>query len=615
MAVIDLAKYVAPIDIDLSDFNSKFDKVDSDIKSKVAGLANGMKTGLLVGVGAITTAVTSMTALATSAGETAKEIDKFSQVTGTSTKGYQELDYMMKSVGYSMESASGDFAALAEKALDAKNATGEGAEIFGKLGIAVTDTSGKMKTQEEIFNETITALQGMEDVTERNAIASALLGTTGEELVPILNMTAQEVENMKTKANELGLVMDDASINAGKNFASSLGDIKASFEGVVQKIGIEVMPLIQTFLDWVISNMPTIQNVISTVFEVAGDVINVFVEVVKWLTENISEFVEDNKTSFEAVADTISTVFDGIMEFIKGFIELFKTVWDKYGKDIVSFITNNLNNVKAVFEGVFQTIKGIVDFFISAFKGDWDGMGKALKTITEGLWDTIISLFKTTVDNIGGILKGAISIFSGIAKGIMEGIWNAFKNVWSSITSWVSTSFTNIASTISGFGSKLYNAGKDIFNDLLDGLKDVWKNISSFVSDKVEWITDKLSFWKKSEKEMDGGSASTSKPKSTKSSYNSYAVGTPFVPNDQLAYIHQGEAIIPKEFNPYAGGKGLGGGNNFNSQYDITLKVDGNLDRSILPEVERMIRSAIDRSDQQAMKELNKSGIFRKIKL
>lgn len=30
---------------------------------------------------------------------------------------------------------------------------------------------------------------------------------------------------------------------------------------------------------------------------------------------------------------------------------------------------------------------------------------------------------------------------------------------------------------------------------------------------------------------------------------NSFAVGTNYVPNDQLAYIHQGEAIVPKKFN------------------------------------------------------------------
>nr|MBP7302231.1 hypothetical protein [Brachymonas sp.] len=39
-----------------------------------------------------------------------------------------------------------------------------------------------------------------------------------------------------------------------------------------------------------------------------------------------------------------------------------------------------------------------------------------------------------------------------------------------------------------------------------------------------------------------------------------YAVGTNVVPRDMLAQIHEGEAIIPKAFNPWAGGTGIAGG-------------------------------------------------------
>ena len=38
----------------------------------------------------------------------------------------------------------------------------------------------------------------------------------------------------------------------------------------------------------------------------------------------------------------------------------------------------------------------------------------------------------------------------------------------------------------------------------------------------------------------------------------SYDIGTNFVPRDTLAMVHQGEAIVPKAFNPWAGGGGGG---------------------------------------------------------
>ena len=36
-----------------------------------------------------------------------------------------------------------------------------------------------------------------------------------------------------------------------------------------------------------------------------------------------------------------------------------------------------------------------------------------------------------------------------------------------------------------------------------------------------------------------------------------YAKGTPFVPEDQVAVVHKGEAIIPADFNPYANGENM----------------------------------------------------------
>ena len=38
-----------------------------------------------------------------------------------------------------------------------------------------------------------------------------------------------------------------------------------------------------------------------------------------------------------------------------------------------------------------------------------------------------------------------------------------------------------------------------------------------------------------------------------------FAVGTNYVDSDQLAYVHEGEAIIPKHKNPFAKGDGFNG--------------------------------------------------------
>lgn len=50
---------------------------------------------------------------------------------------------------------------------------------------------------------------------------------------------------------------------------------------------------------------------------------------------------------------------------------------------------------------------------------------------------------------------------------------------------------------------------------------------------------------------------------------NSFAVGTNYVPNDQIAMIHKGEAIVPAAYNPAAGGTGGGNVNNVTVQVNM----------------------------------------------
>lgn len=238
--------------------------------TKAKALEFGKK--LALGAGA---AVGGLTALAGKAVETGSEIVKFAQVTGHSNKAFQEWDFVMKNFGYSMEQANGDIAALGEKAMDAANGAGEGAELFGMLGVEVTDASGKLKSQEQIFQETILALQGMEDVTQRNAIASALLSTTGEELVPVLNMTSEELANMKANAN----VISDEELAKTQQFKSDWEAVKNKFGGLVVTLGTEFMPILQTVFDWINTNMPTIKSVAETA--VGG-----FTDAIIWLKDN-----------------------------------------------------------------------------------------------------------------------------------------------------------------------------------------------------------------------------------------------------------------------------------------------------------------------------------------
>lgn len=218
-------------------------------------------------IAGVVTAVVNMTL---EVGQSAEEIKNKSQTMGMSMTEYQEWDYIMKSVGYSAEQASGDFAALAERAKDAAMGTGEGAEVFDALKISVKGAGGQLKSQNELFVEVIEKLQKMKDETQRNAYASQLLGTTGEELIPILNMSAQELEALRIKAHETGSVMSDEAVNGFAQMNQANREMEQRFEAAKIQLATVLMPVLTDFFN-LISSIPTpVLIIVSTIGALIG---------------------------------------------------------------------------------------------------------------------------------------------------------------------------------------------------------------------------------------------------------------------------------------------------------------------------------------------------------
>lgn len=103
----------------------------------------------------------------------------------------------------------------------------------------------------------------------------------------------------------------------------------------------------------------------------------------------------------------------------------------------------------------------------------------------------------------------------------------------------------------------------------------------------------------------------------------SYETGTTNVPKDGLAYIHEGEAIIPKNFNPF----NINNNSSFvsnvkdgllssltgkmgSSSYDISINVAGSLDRDSIPNLKSAIKDVINEKDREKYRRNKKIGVY-----
>lgn len=222
-------------------FAEKFDDVDANVGKAI--LTIGTLTSTLAGF-------TLKTA------DHAKEIVNVSQTMGMTTDQYQVWDYILQSVGYDAESASGDLAALAEKAKDAAEGGDDSAKMFRSLGISLRDNHGHLKSQHQLFLDLVNSLKNMEDTTRRNAIASDLLSTTGEKIIPILNMTTEEFNALKDSAYESGYVMSKDTLDGFSQLNGAMTEFKGSIDGLSNKFGLILLPILTDFFN-AISAIPT----------------------------------------------------------------------------------------------------------------------------------------------------------------------------------------------------------------------------------------------------------------------------------------------------------------------------------------------------------------------
>ena len=423
------------------------DKKGSKAGQKLAKAGKTVaKAGTVMSTAARVAGVT-VFSMATKASQTADRVDKLSQKIGISRTAFQEWDFIASQTGTNVEVLQTGIKTLSNAAFEASEGTKEYAGAFKELGVEVKNTDGSLKSQEQLLNETIAALSGMEDQTKRSALASKLMGKSATELSPLLNSGTQALDDMKKKAHDLGLVLSDEAVDSGVQFTDTMDQLNRTVGGLFTKALAPLLPTINDlakqftnilpslmgFIQPLIEKLiPVVERLITTMLPVFIKLLDAFMPVLDPLIELflmlvdtvLIPLIELLLPIIEAIMPIFIELLSAIIPVLEPLLELFFTLINKVLPifiEIFNFVSDiilknfsgALNDLIPVFESVMKAIGHLLDFWLAIFSGDWTEAWDSLKSYFSEIWNGIERYFKYFINNV---IRGLNLLIRGLNK-------------------------------------------------------------------------------------------------------------------------------------------------------------------------------------------------------
>ena len=199
-------------------------ETDAQNSGKTAGTSWGSSFSDNAKIGLATAAQAAVDFMGAAMAETAAKgdaIGKGAQKISWATDAYQEWSYVLEKSGSSMSAMTNSIIGLNRAAFDG---TKDQQAAFQALGLGL-DEVAQMRP-DQLFESVIAGLRQIENVGERTTLANALFGRGGAaSLQNVLNMTDADLEGLKTRFEELGLLMSEDSIQKAMDYQDSVEDL------------------------------------------------------------------------------------------------------------------------------------------------------------------------------------------------------------------------------------------------------------------------------------------------------------------------------------------------------------------------------------------------------
>lgn len=481
--------------------NAKFDKI-----GKLGSTLTKSVTLPILG------AVSALTAFSVKTAYTADEIGDTAQKLGLSAEQFQEWNHVATIMGTSTESMSKAF--MKVNGIMGDIATGNGdkvADSLALIGLTVDDLKGK--NTDQAFELIRDALSNVADESVRVGVANEFFGEKiGTEVLPILSSETSAISDLRSEAQELGIVTNEQAEMAGeftdaldrtKQAVSSLSvDLASTLLPVLQELIIKVRDnIIPTLKDWIDkwNNMDdgTKKIIVTLTGLVAaiGPVLSVVGKVGPLLNmASLALKAVGTSGIFAGVGINAATLGIGALIAILAMAlfqsEEFKALLGRLRETFMQL----LPPILAIVDSLMTALQPILDVIIDLIVMLVDLLVPILDVILMPLimqiqmFAGILEALAPLITIVGEVLTAILVPAINVLKKVLEPVLNVVQKIVEfiqKIFEWIG----ELPSKIGDFGEKV----KDTFSTVTDGISNIANKVTDGISDFASNAADKVS--------------------------------------------------------------------------------------------------------------------------
>ena len=499
--------------------SSGYEQGLSSAEKKGSGFGKGLGKAAKAGVAAVaavgTAAVSAGAALVKGAGDVADygdDIDKMSQKVGISAEAYQEWDAVLQHSGASAASLKAVMKTLSSQAT-------QNAAKFEALGISEEEVANLSK--EDLFARVIEGLQGMEEGTEKTALASQLLGRGAIEYGALLNTSAEETKEMRERVHELGGVMSDEAVKASAKFQDTLQDLSTGFEGISRNLTADFIPSITTVMEGLTSILAgDADKGTEQLSEGVGQMVDNIAQLIPKITkiavpiiEAIGKALIDNlPVILPVLTDLVMSLSDMIIqnlpEFLNTSMQMIMTLSQGIIEALPELLPTMIDVILQIVDMLIDNIDLLVDASIEIMIALANGLVEALPRLVEKAPVIIEKLVAALVRNTPKLLEAALQVIVTLVQGIVANlpqILSAATQILTTLIDGVKAQFGNVLNigieiidkVAEGIGSAIESAktwGADLIDNFISGITDGIGKVVDTVAGVGEAIADFIGF-------------------------------------------------------------------------------------------------------------------------